>query len=150
MQVILLEKIRNLGGLGAQLNVKPGYARNFLVPRGKAVFATKDNIAAFEARKAELEKVAAAAVAVAQQRADKIMALGLITLTAKASEEGKLFGSITVRDIAEAVTAAGAELNKNEVSLPDGPIHSLGEHEVDLFIHSDLDVKIKIAVVAEA
>jgi large subunit ribosomal protein L9 len=150
MQIILLEKVRNLGNLGAKLNVKAGYARNFLIPHGKAVFATKENIAAFELRKAELEKAAAEALKAAQQRADKIAAVGTVTLTAKASEEGKLFGSITVRDIADALTAAGAVVDKHEVSLPSGPLHSLGEHEVDLFIHGDIVSKIKVVIVAEA
>ena len=149
MEIILLEKVRNLGKLGDMLNVKAGYARNFLVPEGKAVFATKANIEAFEARKAELQKAEADTLKAAQQRADKVNALGVITMASPAGEEGKLFGSIGVRDIAEAVTAAGFELERSEVSLPEGPIRNLGEYEIDLLLHSDVVAKVKIAVVAE-
>ena len=149
MEIILLEKVRNLGKLGDKLNVKSGYARNFLVPEGKAVFATKANIEAFEARKIELEKAQAENLQAAQARADKVNALGIITIASAAGEEGKLFGSIGVRDIAEAVTTAGLELERSEVSLPDGPIRALGEYEVDILLHSDVVAKIKIAVVAE-
>jgi large subunit ribosomal protein L9 len=149
MEIILLEKVRNLGKLGDKLNVKSGYARNFLIPEGKAVFATKANIEAFEARKAELEKVQAENLKAAQARADKVNALGVITIASAAGEEGKLFGSIGVRDIAEAVTTAGLELERSEVSLPEGPIRALGEYEIDILLHSDVVAKVKIAVVAE-
>jgi large subunit ribosomal protein L9 len=149
MEIILLEKVRNLGKLGDKLNVKAGYARNFLVPEGKAVFATKANIEAFEARKAELQKAEAETLKVAQQRADKVNVLSVITIASPAGEEGKLFGSIGVRDIAEAITTAGFELERSEVSLPEGPIRNLGEYEVDILLHSDVVAKVKIAVVAE-
>ncbi len=111
MDVILLEKIGNLGDLGDQVTVKPGYGRNYLIPQGKAVPATKDNVAMFEARRAELEAAAAEQLAEAQARADKIAELGIITIEANAGEEGKLFGSIGTRDIEDAVTAAGVEIN---------------------------------------
>ena len=149
MQVILCEKIRNLGNLGEQVKVKNGYARNFLIPKAKAVFATKENIAAFELRKAALEKAAAEILKAAQLRADKINALGAITISALASEEGKLFGSVSVREIADAVIAAGALIEKNEVNMPLGPIHSIGQHEVEVLLHTDVVAKVTIMVVAQ-
>lgn len=149
MEIILLEKIRNLGNLGETVNVKPGYGRNFLIPTGKAIFATEANIKMFEAKRAELEKAAAQSVAAAQARAAKIVALGVITLSAQASEEGKLFGSITVRDIADAITAAGVEVAKNEVSMPEGSIHAVGEYEIDVLLHSDVTTTVKVVVNAE-
>jgi large subunit ribosomal protein L9 len=149
MKVILQEKIRNEGGLGDQVNVKAGYARNFLVPKGKAVFATKENIAAFEVRRAELQKVEAEALKAAQARADKINAVETIVLTAQASEEGKLFGSIGVREIAEAITAKGTDVAKNEVSMPEGPIHQVGEYDIPVLVHSDVTATVKVTIVAE-
>lgn len=149
MQVILLDKIRNLGALGDTVNVKSGYARNFLVPHGKAVFATKENVIAFEARKAELEKAAAVVLQAAQARADKINALAVFALTAQASEEGKLFGSIGVTDVANAITAKGVEVSKNEISMPEGPIHSVGEFQVDVLLHSDVIAKVDLVITAE-
>lgn len=149
MQVILLDKIRNLGALGDTVNVKSGYARNFLIPQGKAVFATKENLAEFETRRAELEKAAAEALKVSQDRAAKIEALDAISLTAQASEEGKLFGSIGVKDIADAITAKGVEVSKHEISMPEGPIHSVGEFEVDVLLHSDVTAKVNVVVTAE-
>lgn len=149
MEVILLEKIRNLGGLGDKVKVKGGYARNFLIPEGKAVFATEENLAEFEARKAELEQKAAAELQAAQQRAEKVNALSAITLTALASDEGKLFGSIGVRDIADAIKAAGVEIEKNEISMPEGPIHTTGEYEIDVLLHSEVIAKVAVLIVAE-
>ena len=149
MEVILLEKIANLGNLGDKVNVKPGYGRNFLVPFNKAVAATKDNIAMFETRRAELEAAAAEVLAAAQARAEKLAALDNIVVKGNASEEGKLFGSITVADIAAAVTEAGVELEKREVSLPEGPIHMIGEYEVEIHLHSDLSQPITVVVEAE-
>ena len=149
MEIILLEKIRNLGGLGDKVRVKAGYARNFLIPEGKAVFATEENLADFEARKAELEQKATAELQMAQARAEKVNALAAITLTALASDEGKLFGSIGVRDIADAITAAGVAVEKNEISMPEGPIHTLGEYEVDVLLHSDVIAKIMVVIAAE-
>jgi large subunit ribosomal protein L9 len=149
MEVILLENIGNLGGLGDKVDVKAGYGRNYLVPQGKAVPATRSNIAEFEARRAELEAAAAAALAAAEQRAEAINALQPVTIGANAGEEGKLFGSVGTRDIAEAVTAAGCEIDKSEVRLPQGPLRELGEFEVDIQVHGDVTATVVIAVVAE-
>jgi len=149
MQVILLEKVANLGNLGDKVNVRPGYGRNFLVPNKKAVPATKDNLAMFEERRAELEKAAAGAVAVAQARAEKIAELASITLAANASDEGKLFGSISVGDIAKAVTDAGVEITKQEVNMPEGPIHAVGEYDISIRVHTDVAQNIKVVVEAE-
>ncbi len=149
MEVILLEKVANLGDLGDKVTVRPGYGRNYLVPSKKAVPANKENIAMFEARRAELEKAAAEALQAAQERAGKLEALAVVTIASNAGEEGKLFGSVTVADIAEAITAAGVETQKREVSLPEGPIHHVGEYEVDIHLHSDVTQSIKVMVVAE-
>ena len=149
MQVILLDKVANLGSLGDQVNVKAGYARNFLVPQGKAVPATKKNIEFFEARRAELEAKLAEVLAAANARAEKINALETVTIASKAGDEGKLFGSIGTRDIADAVTAAGVEVAKSEVRLPNGVLRTTGEHEVDFQVHSEVFAKVIINVVAE-
>jgi large subunit ribosomal protein L9 len=125
MEVILLENIGNLGGLGDRVAVKAGFGRNFLIPHGKAVSATKENIAHFESRRSELEAAAAATVATAETRAASIDALEVIVVEANAGEEGKLFGSIGTRDIADAVTAAGCDVDKSEVRLPEGALHEL-------------------------
>ncbi|MCR9186806.1 MAG: 50S ribosomal protein L9 [Halieaceae bacterium] len=149
MEVILLENIGNLGGLGDKVDVKAGYGRNYLVPQGKAVPATRNNIAEFETRRAELEAAASAALAAAEQRAEAINALQPVTIGANAGEEGKLFGSVGTRDIAEAVTAAGCEVDKSEVRLPEGPLRELGEFEVDIQVHGDVTATVVVAVVAE-
>jgi large subunit ribosomal protein L9 len=148
MQVILREKIRKLGNLGELVSVKPGYARNFLIPQGKALMATKANMERFEKERAELEKVAAELFAAATTRAEKLKELS-ITLSASAGEGGKLFGSIGTRDIAEAITKAGVEVHKHEVRMPHGIIRQIGEYELELHLHTDLDVLIKIHVIAE-
>ncbi len=149
MDLILLEKVANLGGLGEQVKVRPGYGRNFLIPNGKAVMATPDNKAKFEARRQELEKAAAEAVAAAQVRADKLNGL-TVQITCKAGDGGRLFGSIGTADIADAVTAAaGIEVNKNEVRMPDGVIRLLGGFEYDLQLHADVVATIKVNVVPE-
>ena len=148
MEVILLEKVVNLGDLGDKVNVKSGYGRNFLIPQNKAVPATRENILAFEARRAELEKVEQEKLAQAEARAAQVNGLD-ITLTAKAGEEGKLFGSITVRDIVEAAAARGVEIDKIEVHLPEGPIRSLGEFEIEVQLHPEVTATIKIGVIAE-
>lgn len=145
MQVILLEKVGNLGDLGDQVNVKSGFGRNFLIPYGKAVPATKANVAEFEARRAELEKAAAEKLAVAESRAESLNGL-VVTIEANAGEEGKLFGSIGTRDLADAITAAGQEVAKSEVLLPDGAFREIGEYDVDLQLHSDVTVTVKIVV----
>jgi large subunit ribosomal protein L9 len=148
MEVILLEKIRKLGELGDQVKVKPGYGRNFLVPQGKAVPATAENIEKFEARRAELEKTQADVLATATARAEKLNGLS-ITLTRKAGTEGKLYGSVGPMDIAEAVTAAGVELSKKEVTLPEGPLRHTGDFEVLAHLHADVEAVINVQVAAE-
>jgi large subunit ribosomal protein L9 len=148
MEVILLEKVANLGTLGDKVNVKSGYGRNFLLPYGKAVPATDANLKAFEERRAELEKAAAEKLAAAQARAEKLESASF-TISSKAGDEGKLFGSIGVRDVADAITAAGNDVEKSEVLLPEGPLRAVGEYEVELKLHSDVYVTVKLAVVAE-
>lgn len=138
MQVILLDKIANLGGLGDQVVVKSGFARNFLFPQGKAVPATKANIETFDARRAELEAKIAEQLTAAQARADKLEALAEVTLVSKAGDEGKLFGSIGTRDIADAISAVGVEVAKSEVRLPLGTIRETGEFDVAIAVHSDV------------
>ena len=147
MEVILLEKIANLGNLGDKVAVKAGYARNFLLPFGKATPANAANVEAFEARRAELEKIAAEKKAEAEARAAKLADL-TVTIAANAGEEGKLFGSIGTRDIADAVTAAGVEIEKSEVRLPEGPLRNVGEFDIDLHLHTDVEATVKLVVVA--
>lgn len=147
MEVILLEKIANLGSLGDKVAVKAGYARNFLLPFGKATPATAANVEAFEARRAELEKIAAEKKAEAEVRAAKLAEL-TVTIAANAGEEGRLFGSIGTRDIADAVTAAGVALEKSEVRLPEGPLRMVGEFDVAVHLHTDVEATVKLAVVA--
>jgi len=148
MEVILLEKVPNLGNIGDRVKVKPGYGRNFLLPQGKATLATEKNIAAFEARRAELERKEAEELAAARARAETLSALAL-RIAAKAGSEGKLFGSLGTVDIAEACTAAGVPVERSEVRLPSGPIRTTGEHEVDLHLHADVNVTIRLEVVPE-
>ena len=149
MEVILLENIGNLGALGDKVDVKAGYGRNFLIPQGKAVPATGDNVAKFEARRAELETAAAETLAAAAARGDAMSALGSIDIAATAGEEGKLFGSVGTRDIAEALTAAGCEVDKAEVRLPEGVIRELGEFEVMIQLHAEVTASVAINIVAE-
>ena len=134
MEIILLEKITNLGGLGDRIKVKPGYARNFLIPKGKATEATPANLARFEARRAELERIAAELLAKAQARAEQLAEL-IVTLSVKTGSEGRLFGSVGAADIANAVSAAGIELQKHEIRLSTGSIRQIGEYDVDLLFH---------------
>jgi large subunit ribosomal protein L9 len=148
MEIILLERVGKLGNLGDQVTVKSGYGRNYLIPFGKAVPATKTNIADFEARRADLEAVAAEKLSTAEARAEKIAAFTL-NIEANAGDEGKLFGSIGPRDIAEAVTEAGIEVSKSEVRLPEGPIRNVGEYEVAVQLHSDVTATLNVTVVAE-
>ena len=149
MEVILLENISNLGKLGDTVNVKAGFGRNYLIPKGKAVFATQSNVAECETRRAELEAVAATQLASAEGRAEAIKALGLVTISAVAGDEGKLFGSVGTRDIADAVTAMGCDVDKSEVRLPEGPMRELGEYENAIQVHGDVLANVAIAVVAE-
>ncbi|MGI0117978.1 50S ribosomal protein L9 [Zooshikella sp. RANM57] len=148
MDVILLEKIANLGNLGDKVAVKSGYGRNFLIPFNKAVPATKDNLAEFEARRAELEKAAQDKLKVAEERATAIADIEL-TLTAKAGDEGKLFGSIGTRDLADALSAAGVDIAKSEIRLPSGPIRQVGEYDISLQLHTDVVTTLKVYVEAE-
>lgn len=148
MEVILLEKVENLGNLGDRVNVKSGYGRNFLIPSGKATPATEEHIKAFEERRAELEKIAAEALAAAEARRDKLAGT-TITIAAKAGEEGKLFGSIGAVDIAEALASTGVEVERSEVRLPEGAFRNIGEFQVQLHLHSDVDTEITLLVEAE-
>lgn len=150
MDVILLEKVDNLGGLGDKVDVRPGYGRNYLIPSGKAVAATKANLEVFETRRAELEQQAKEALSAAEARKAGFETLPLVTIARKAGDEGRLFGSVGTSDIAEAVTAAGIELAKKEVRLPDGPFHTTGEFEIQIHLHSDVDAVVKLAIVPEA
>ena len=148
MEVILLEKVANLGNLGDKVTVKAGYGRNYLLPQGKATAATPENIAEFEARRAELERIAAEKRAAAEARAAQLSEL-VVTITANVGEEGKLFGSIGTQDIADALTASGIEVAKSEVRLPDGTIRQIGEYEILLQLHSEVNAEIKLVVAGE-
>ena len=145
MQLILLEKIQNLGDLGDKVKVKPGYGRNYLVPGGKAVPATEKNIALFEARRAELEAAALERLSSAQARSARLADV-VLTFTANASEEGKLYGSIGPREIAEALEQLGHEVSKSEVVLTDGPLRMTGEFDVVLNLHADIATTIKVVI----
>ncbi|MDD9195158.1 50S ribosomal protein L9 [Aliivibrio sp. S3MY1] len=147
MQVILLDKIGNLGSLGDQVNVKAGYARNFLIPQGKAVMATKANVEMFETRRAELEANVAKQLAAAEARAESVNALE-VTIASKSGDEGKLFGSIGTRDIADAATAAGVAIAKSEVRLPEGALRTTGSFEVSIQLHSEVFATLKLEVTA--
>ncbi|VAW52430.1 LSU ribosomal protein L9p [hydrothermal vent metagenome] len=148
MEVILFEKIDRLGGIGDLVNVKAGFARNFLLPQGKAKAATDANKAEIESRRAEFEKIATEAISAAEKRKEQIEALA-INITAKSGTEGKLFGSIGNTDIASALTEAGVEVEKREVRLPDGPIRQAGEYEVTLHLHTDVDAVAKVTIIGE-
>ncbi len=149
MEVILLSKVENLGNLGDVVKVRNGYARNFLIPYGKAKAATKANVAEFEARRAELEKAAAEALAAAQARAAQLEGMA-VTIAGKAGTEGKLFGSIGTAEIADALTAAGHAVEKREVRLPTGPLRAVGEYDIELHLHTDVNTTVKVNVIAEA
>ncbi len=148
MEIILLEKVANLGILGDRVKVKSGYARNFLIPKGKATLATSANVARFEERRAELERIAAAALATSKARAEQLAEL-IVTLSVKTGSEGRLFGSVGAVDIANAVSAAGIELQKHEVRLATGPIRQIGEYDVDLHLHNEIKTQIRVNVIAE-
>ena len=150
MEVILLEKIAKIGGLGDKVTVKSGYARNYLLPQGKAVFASDANVEHFEARRADLEKQLAEVLAAAEAKAAKIVELAEVTIASKAGDEGKLFGSIGTKDIADAITAAGVEVAKSEVRMPLGTIRETGEFDIAIHLHTDVDTNIKVNVIAEA
>lgn len=148
MEVILLEKIGNLGNLGDKVNVKSGYGRNYLLPNGKAVVATDEKLAEFEQRRTELEKTAAEELAKAQSRGEAISQLN-VSITQKAGEGGKLFGSIGTQNIAEAVAAAGVEVERQEIRLPEGPIRQTGEHQIEIQLHTDVVAILALTVVEE-
>lgn len=149
MEIILLERIENLGALGDKVNVKSGYGRNYLLPTGKALPATEANVAAFEAKRAELEKAQADKLAAANDRKARIDALENVTISHKAGEEGKLFGSVGTTDIANALTKAGVEVSRSEVRMPEGVFHATGEYEVTIHLHSDVNAEINVVIVAE-
>jgi large subunit ribosomal protein L9 len=148
MEIILLEKIANLGAMGEKVNVKPGYGRNYLIPQGKAAPATADNIAEYEARRAELEKAAAEALAAAEARRNALLDK-VITITSKAGDEGKLFGSVGTADIAHVITEQLVAVERHEVRLPEGAFRVVGEHDVQLQLHTDVGVIVKLLIEAE-
>jgi large subunit ribosomal protein L9 len=148
MDVILLQKVANLGNIGDRVDVKSGYGRNFLLPEGKATLATPANVKKFEARRADLEKAANDELASAESRAAALKEF-VLKIAAKAGNEGKLFGSIGTTDIAEASTAQGHKISRSEVRLPTGPIRMVGDHQVTLHLHADVDVQLQVSVVAE-
>jgi large subunit ribosomal protein L9 len=148
MDIILLQKVANLGAIGDRVKVKSGYARNYLVPTGRATMATAANIKKFEGQRHELEAKAAQELSAAQARAQKFESFKL-EIKAKAGTEGKLFGSIGTTDIAEAATKAGQEVGRSEVRMPNGPIRAVGEHQVQLHLHTDVDVTLPVLIIAE-
>jgi large subunit ribosomal protein L9 len=149
VEVILLEKVRNLGALGDKVKVKSGFARNFLVPKGKAVYANEANTGKFEQRRAELEKIAAERHQKAVERQQRLMALTGVTITMKAGEGGKLFGSVGVRDITDALNKAGAEVEKREVRLPEGTLRMVGDYEISIELDSDIIALVKLKIAGE-
>jgi large subunit ribosomal protein L9 len=148
MEVILLQKVANLGNIGDRVKVKSGFGRNFLLPHGKATLATADNVARFEARRADLERAAHQHLSSAEERAAAMKDFKLV-IAAKAGTEGKLFGSIGTSDIAEAATQAGFKVERSEVRLPNGSLRAVGEHTVNLHLHADIDVPLAVTIVAE-
>ncbi|ARB91058.1 50S ribosomal protein L9 [Legionella longbeachae] len=146
MEVILLEKVRNLGNLGDKVNVKAGYGRNFLIPQNKAVFATPKNIEIFEQRRSELEKKAQQALSIAEQRASKFNDTHIV-ISAMASDEGKLYGSVGVNEIKDALTEKNIEVSKREIVMPEGPLHSIGNFVVEIHVHSDVIANLSIEIV---
>jgi len=149
MDVILLEKVTNLGDLGQKVSVKSGYGRNFLMPYGKAVPATKENIEKFEAQRAELEKIATDKLTEANARSEQIQALGVISIIHKAGEEGKLFGSVSAAEIATLITEKGVAVEKREITMPEGPIRVIGDYSIVILLHSDVSLTVSVTVTAE-
>jgi len=149
VEVILMKKVDQLGGLGDKVSVRPGYGRNYLIPSGFAVPATEANLKAFDERRAELEKQASESLAAAESRREKLDGL-TVTVARKAGDEGKLFGSVGTQDIATAVQEMGMELERQEVRLPEGPYRAAGEYEVTLHLHADVDATIKLEIIPEA
>ena len=149
MEVILLDKIGRLGGLGDKVKVRNGYARNYLLPLKKAVLATKENLAKFEAERAQYEAKIEAQLKAAQDRAAKLAEIATLEIAAQAGDEGKLFGSVGTRDIADAATTAGVEVHKSEVRLPDGVLRSVGQYDIEIQLHPDVKVKVVVSIVPE-
>ena len=147
MEVILLQKVDNVGGIGDLVRVKSGFARNYLIPQGKATLATPENKAKFESRRAELEAKAAAELAAAQARAKKLEGLTL-KIEMQAGAEGKLFGSVGTVDIAEEIGKRGIEVERSEIRLPDGPLRTVGDHQIELHLHTDVNVELKVVIEA--
>ncbi|EHL30121.1 50S ribosomal protein L9 [Legionella drancourtii] len=147
MEVILLEKVRNLGNLGDKVEVKSGYGRNFLIPQNKAVFATPKNIELFEQRRAELEKKAQQSLATAEQRAAKLNDITLV-ISAMASDEGKLYGSVGVNEVKDALVAKNVDVSKREIVMPEGPLHSIGNYVIEVHVHSDVIANLQVEIVA--
>ncbi|MAD57285.1 MAG: 50S ribosomal protein L9 [Porticoccus sp.] len=149
MDVILLEKVGNLGDIGDKVSVKAGFGRNYLIPNGKAVFATAENLVSLEARRKELEAAASDSLKKAKSRATNIEAINSITIAVNASEEGKLFGSVGTKDIADTIIKAGVQVEKSEVRLPDGSIREIGEFDISIQVHADVTQVLKLIIVAE-
>jgi large subunit ribosomal protein L9 len=149
MEVILLENIENLGSVGDKVNVKSGFARNFLVPQGKAKMATEANLAEFEARRAELVKAAANAQQAAEIRKQEIEALAVIEITARVGSEGKLFGSVGVADVSDAIATLGVTVEKSEIRMPEGALRVVGEHVVDVHLYTDIDTQVTVNIIGE-
>jgi large subunit ribosomal protein L9 len=149
MEVILLENIENLGSVGDKVSVKSGFARNYLVPHAKAKIATAENVAEFEAIRAELEKAAAEARTAAESRKQAIEAIGTIEVTAKVGSEGKLFGSIGVADVCDAIETHGQTVEKSEIRMPEGALRSVGEHLVDIHLYTDVDTQVTVNIIGE-
>ena len=149
MEVILMENVENLGSVGDKVNVKSGFARNYLVPQGKAKMATAANLAEFEAIRAELEKAAADALQAAETRKQEIEALGAIEITARVGSEGKLFGSVGVADVSDSIASLGVNVEKSEIRMPEGALRIVGEHIVDIHLYTDVDTQVTINIIGE-
>ena len=149
MDVILMENVENLGSVGDKVNVKSGFARNYLVPHGKAKMATAANLAEFEAIRAELEKAAADARQTADTRKQEIEALGAIEITARVGSEGKLFGSVGVADVSDSIASLGGNVEKSEIRMPEGALRTVGEHIVDIHLYTDVDTQVTVNIIGE-
>ena len=149
MDIILLEKVANLGDLGSVVSVRPGFGRNYLIPQGKAKMATAQNVADFEQRRAELEQAAQDALAAAEARREQLQEM-VLTIPAKTGGEGKLFGSVSNIEVAEAINAAGVAVERREIRMPEGPLRQIGEYEVGVHLHTDVDATVKVLVVEDS
>jgi large subunit ribosomal protein L9 len=149
MEVILMENVENLGSVGDKVNVKSGFARNYLVPHGKAKMATAANLAEFEAIRAELEKAAVDARQAAEARKQEIEALGAIEITARVGSEGKLFGSVGVADVSDSIASLGGNVEKSEIRMPEGALRTVGEHIVDIHLYTDIDTQVTVNIIGE-